>query len=613
MNEKIQKKLKLLPKHPGVYIMKDETGEIIYVGKAISLKSRVSQYFVGFDKHLIKVQAMISNIDDFDYILCESEMEALILESNLIKQYMPKYNIMLKDDKHYPYIRIDMKEKYPRIEIVRRLKKDGAKYYGPYLNAGGVRNILDKLFEIYPIRTCRKDLSTGKKDLRPCLNYQLGRCLGPCALDVLEEDYLLNLQQVIAFLDGKTRTVKDILTDEMMDYSQHLEYEQAGRIKELLDSIDEIIQGQNASITKMEDRDIIGISTGGTVAVVQVFMMRRGKMIGSKHYRLEIDQQEEKADIISAFLMQYYDMIEKIPREILLPLELDDQKLIEEHLCSLIKTELITPKIGQKKQMVLMANKNANEQILKIKNNRQWQKTKGAMIELAGYLDIDTDSRRLECFDISNTQGTDSVASMVVFIDGEPAKKEYRRFKIKTVEGPDDFASMKEVLTRRFLRAIEGQRAGEEGGFAELPDLLVIDGGKGQLAMAVEVLKELRLSSIPVCGLAEKLEDVFVPNQSEPVAIPKKSNAQFLLQRLRDEAHRFALTFHKALRSKRTQSSKLDLIPGVGPKRRQILFTHFKSIEAIKAASLDELYAVSGIDKKTAKSVYDFFQLKEEK
>lgn len=610
MNAKIQNKLKLLPKTPGVYIMRDASGEVIYVGKAISLKNRVSQYFVGFDRHLRKVQAMIVHIDDFDYILCKSEMEALILESNLIKSYMPKYNILLKDDKHYPYLRIDYHQAYPRIEVVRKVRRDGAKYYGPYLNATNIRKLLDYVYEFYPLRTCKKDLSK-KIDDRPCLNYQIGRCLGPCALDVPEEAYRKNLDQVVAFLQGKTKAVKDALKAKMKSYADQLDFERAAELKEVLELIDGVIQDQSATVSRLDNRDMIGIATADTVAIVHLLTMREGKIVGSSHFKLEIGQDEEKTDILTAFLMQYYDVPEKIPREILLPADFADRPLIEEHLRTMKPTELLVPQRGEKRQMVLMAIRNANENIVKLKSNRQWKKTKGAAAELAKYLDIPGEIRRMECFDISHIQGTDTVASMTVFMDGAPAKKEYRRFKVRSVDGPDDFQSMREVLTRRFTRALNEQQSGEEGKFADLPDLLVIDGGKGQLGIAYEVLTNLHLTAIPVIGLAKRLEEVYIPGKSDPVVIPKNCDAQYLLERIRDEAHRFAITFHRALRDKRNRRSQLEDIPGVGKVRARELLRHFKSMTAVKEADVETLLAADKMDRRTAEAIYRHFHQEE--
>lgn len=612
MNDVIAAKLKLLPKTPGVYLMKDKEGTIIYVGKAIALKNRVSQYFNSAGQQLSKTRALVENIEDFDYVLCKSEMEALILETNMIKEYMPKYNILLKDDKHYPYVKIDFGQKYPTIDIVRKVSKDGCKYYGPFLNSSNLSKILDAVYEIYPIRTCKKDVG-DKKESRPCLNYQIGRCLGPCAYEVDQQTYMNNVRRVAEFLNGKTDVVVSRLKLKMTKYSSDLEFEKAGEIRDILESISTIIQHQSASVSSLDNRDILGIAKGDNFAIVHLLIMRSGKVVGSYPFKMDLMSESTLADILYAFIMQYYDAQEKVPKEILLPFETESMEAIKGHLAQFASANIHVPVRGEKKQMVLMAMKNAAEDVLKQKKDRNWSSTKGAAMELAEMLHIDGDIYRMECYDISHTKGRDTVGSMVVFTEGKADKKEYRRFKIKDVDGIDDYASMQEIISRRLLRAIEEQSEGIDGKFSQLPDLIVVDGGKGQVSAAKEVLERLGFGALPLIGLAEKNEEIFLPGNSEPVILPRTSKVLKLLQAIRDEAHRFAITYHRGLRSKTAVMSQLDGIKGVGTVKKQELFKHFKQIEEIKQASIDELTAVNKMDRKTAKNIYEYFRKQDEK
>lgn len=611
MNDVIAAKLKLLPKTPGVYLMKDKDGTIIYVGKAISLKNRVSQYFTSAGQQLSKTRALVENIEDFDYVICKSEMEALILETNMIKQYMPRYNILLKDDKHYPYVKIDYNVKYPTVDIVRKVVKDGCKYYGPFLNSSGVSKILDAIYEIYPVRTCKKNL-TDKKEPRPCLNYQIGRCLGPCAYDVDDEEYLNNVRRVAEFLSGKTDVVVSRLRLKMKKLADDLEFEKAGEIRDIIESIDTIIQKQSASVSGLDNRDIIGIAKGDNFAVVHLLLMRKGKIVGSYPFKMDLMESSSQEDILYAFVLQYYDAPDKIPKEILLPFELDSMEAITEHISGYSSAKLLVPSRGEKKQMVVMAMRNAAEDVLKQKRDRQWMKTKGACIALGEFLELENEITRMECYDISHTQGRETVGSMVVFTDGKPDKKEYRRFRIKDVEGVDDYASMEEIISRRLKRAIEEQTEGIDGKFSNLPDLIVVDGGKGQVSAAHSVLVKMGFDAIPLIGLAEKNEEIFLPFERDARVLPRTSPVLKLLQAIRDEAHRFAITYHRGLRSKAFVMSELDDIKGVGKMKKQELFKHFKQMENIKNASLEDLEKVNKIDKNTAKNIYEYFRHMEE-
>ncbi len=603
MNEQIKRKLKLLPKQPGVYIMKNDQGVVIYVGKAKVLKNRVTQYFVGIENHLPKVRAMVENIEDFDYIVCFSEMETLILESNMIKEYMPRYNILLKDDKHYPYVKVEYDKKYPRIAIVRRVQKDNAKYYGPYLNSSNLRNILEYVYTIYPLRTCKKNLE-GKKEARPCLNYQIGRCMGPCAFEVDEEKYNANLKEVVAFLKGKTAPVKDMLRQKMLYFSENLEFEKAQKYKEVIENIDMIITPQYASVSSLDDRDIVAVALADQFAMVELLIMRGGKILGEEHFKLDLNNEDE--DVLSSFLTQYYNNEIKIPKEILLPYEVDE--IIVEHINSIKKCDVIVPKIGKKRQMVLMAKKNAVENVLKQKNDRKWFKTKGAVLDLGKVLNIEGEILRMECYDISHTKGRDMVGSMVVFTKGVPDKKEYRRFNIKDQDKIDDYAALRQMLRRRLTRAIEEQSQGIEGKFSLLPDLFVIDGGKGQVNACYNLLCEMGFAALPIIGIAEREEEIFLPNTSEPIILSRRSGALKIVQGIRDEAHRFAITFHRTKRSKTQVKSVLDDIKGVGKVRKTALLKHFKSVDKIKSASLEELLQSPSMDERTARTIVEFFK-----
>lgn len=608
MNEVIAAKLRLLPKTPGVYLMKDKEGTIIYVGKAVALKNRVSQYFTSAGQKLSKTRALVENIEDFDYVLCKSETEALILETNMIKEYMPRYNILLKDDKHYPYVKIDFNQCYPRIDIVRKISKDNCKYYGPFLNSSNLGKILDAVYELYPVRTCKKDVTEDKKDSRPCLNYQIGRCLGPCAYHVDREVYLANVRKVADFLNGRTEAVVARLKEKMLSYSADMAFEKAAEMRDIIDSIANIIQHQSATVSSLDNRDILGIAKGDNFAIVHLLIMRGGKVVGSKPFKMDLLSDSDLSDILYAFVMQYYDVAEKVPSEILLPFELESMDIIRDNLKQYGNVNLHVPVRGDKKQMLIMAMKNASEDILKQKKDKNWNKTKGAALALGEVLGIEGEISRMECYDISHTKGRDTVGSMVVFTGGKPDKKEYRRFKIKQVEGIDDYACMQEILSRRFKRAIDEQSAGEDGKFASLPDLIVVDGGKGQVSAAKEIIDKMGFSAIPLMGLAEKNEEIFVPGCSEPVLLSRSSAALKLVQAIRDEAHRFAITFHRSLRNKTLVASELDEIKGVGDVKKKALFSRFKTIDAIKQASEDELFAVDKIDRKTAKSIYEYFR-----
>lgn len=608
ISESISEKLKTLPRSPGVYIMKDASGTVIYVGKARMLPNRVRQYFGGGEQQ-VKVQAMIDHIDDFDYIITTSELEALVLECNLIKQYQPYYNILLRDDKQFPYVRIDTAQKYPRVEIVRRVAPDKAKYFGPYIAAHAVRDVLDSVYSLFPLRSCKRDFSKPHKQSRPCMYYQLGRCKAPCMGYVSEEEYGKLVQGVIDLLGGKYRELEASLKRSMEEAAEKLEFERAAAYRDKLKALKRVIEKQRAGFPNLNDTDIFAAAAGEDCSIVQAFFVRGGKLSRAEKYTLTAAAGE--AEALESFLMQFYGAADAIPKKVYIHAELEEQELMSEWMTQLkgSRVELVTPQRGSNKKLADLAAANAKEALERREQyeKREYERTKGAAQGLGDVLGIGY-IRRMECYDISNTQGTDSVASMVVFTDGKPDKREYRRFRIKTVEGPNDFASMKEVLTRRLL---EGFKAAEEGrtdsGFGVMPDLLVIDGGKGQLSSVVEILESMGLEDMAVVGLAKREEEIFLPHTSEPIVLDKSSKELKLITAIRDEAHRFAITYHRSRREKRTISSELDGIKGIGPKRKQKLIEAFGDVESIKNASIEEINAVKGVDIATARAVYDYF------
>ena len=550
MTDIVAEKLKLLPDSPGVYIMKDDHGKIIYVGKAIVLKNRVRQYFQSSRNHTPKVRAMVSHIADFETIMTANEVESLILEANLIKKHRPRYNIRLKDDKSYPYVKVTVQEEFPRVFITRRVLRDGARYFGPYTNVTALRDSLKLLRRLFPLRTCRT------MPERPCLEYHIKRCLAPCIGKVEAEDYRAMIRAVLLFLEGRTDDVERELEQRMNAAAEAYHFETAARLRDQLSAVRTAAERQNI-VTGAGDQDAVGMARSAAGVCVQIFFIRGGKMIGREHFLLRGSEEESDADILRAFLEQYYNQATFVPREVLLPCAIDAaaQATIEAWLAARKgggKVALLTP----------------------------------------------------ECFDISHNQGQETVASMVVFEDGAPKKSDYRRFKIRSTEGkPDDFLSMREVTMRRYVGLPE----------EELPDLIIIDGGKGQLSSALEIIRHAAgHKDVPVVGLAKQFELVFTEGNSEPVELPRRSQALYLIQRIRDEAHRFAITFHRKLRGKRNLVSVLDHIVGIGPKRRQSLRTHFGSLEKIKEASVEELAAAPGMNRTSAEAVRHFFDAQQE-
>ena len=593
--EVVREKLKLLPDNPGVYIMKDAAGKIIYVGKAVVLKNRVRQYFQSQRNHTPKVRAMVAKVADFEFIMTASEVEALILECNLIKKHRPRYNISLKDDKSYPYVKVTLQDDFPRVFLTHHIRKDGARYFGPYTNVTAVHESLKLLRRLFPLRNC-KTLQD-----RPCLEYHIKRCLAPCAGKISKEEYDGMIRSVLLFLEGRTADVEKELEYRMKKAAEAYHFELAARLRDQLAAVRKVAEKQNI-VTGAGDQDAIGMARSEIGVCVQVFFIRAGKMIGREHFLLQGSEDESDEALLAAFLQQYYHRATFIPREILLPMELTEAALLETWLAEKkgAKVELLVPQRGTKHDIVAMAASNA-EKFLSDEAARIRQanaQTLGAVEELGRYLGLKNPPNRMECFDISHIQGSETVASMVVFEGGLPKKSDYRRFKINSTEGkPDDFLSMREVTQRRYGDLPE----------SELPDLIVIDGGKGQLSSALEIIRGAGHKDVPVVGLAKQFELVFREGESDPVVLPRHSQALYLIERIRDEAHRFAITYHRNLRGKRNLVSVLDHIVGIGPARRKSLWSTFGTIAKIKAASVDELAQAPGMNRPAAEAVYQFF------
>ena len=611
MTDELRLKIENLPDSPGCYLMKQQ-GEIIYVGKAVNLKNRVRSYFQNSRGHTPKVAAMVGKIDDFDIMLCSTNLEALILECNLIKRHKPYYNILLKDDKHYPYVRVDMQKPFPRLEVARRIEKDGAKYFGPYIGATVVRQVMDAVQNIFPLRSCTLDLPL-KTPRRPCVQYEIGRCLAPCANKCTREEYAAMMEQVLNFLGGRYQEVLSRMKADMDAASKSLNFERAAHIRDKMQDVELLMERQRAIQTSGADQDILAVAQDGLDAMVQVLHVRNGLMIGGDHFVLPQAGADAKGEVLAAFLTQYYEDGNLIPRHVFCEELPDNRDELESWLRDARDgaVTLSTPKRGEKHDLVLMAQKNAQDALEKrnARSSIKEERTTGAAAALGEALGLEKAPRRIEGFDISNTQGVLSVASMVVFIGGEPAKKEYRHFRIKTVEGPNDFASMNEVLGRRFRHGLEEQKEREtaglpmEGGrFSDLPDLVLIDGGPEQLAFALRAMREAG-ANVPMFGLAKRLEEIYLPDRELPILLDKRSPALHLIQRIRDEAHRFAITHHRNLRGKENVHSQIEDIPGIGPARRKALIKHFHSLQAVKNASFEELTAVPGMTKPAAEAV----------
>ena len=618
----IEDELKKLPTSPGVYLMHDKDDRIIYVGKAINLRNRVRQYFQSSRDKTMKIQKMVSHIDHFEYIVTGSELEALVLECNLIKEHSPRYNTMLKDDKAYPYIRVTLEEEYPRVLFSRTMKKDKSRYFGPYTSVGAVRDTLDLLHRIFRIRTCNRQLPKDMGKERPCLNYHIHQCDAPCQGGVSREEYRKNVEGALDFLKGNYDPILKQLEEKMQEAAAALDFEQATSLRELLFSVRKVAQKQRITDSDMEDRDIIGYALDNEDAVVQVFFMREGKMIGRDHFHMKTEPDELGPEILGNFVKQFYAGTPYIPKEIYLQCDIEDQELIEGWLTEKrgLKVSLKSPRKGEKVKLVELARDNAKMVLTKDKERllREEKNTKGAAEQIASWVGL-TDVHRMEAFDISHISGALSVGSMVVFEDGKARHADYRKFRIRPEIGNNDYASMEEVLRRRFSHGLserERMAAGEDelgAKFARFPDLLLMDGGKGQVAVAEKVLQELEIE-LPVCGMVKddnhRTRGLYFRGEELPIDL--HSDGFRLLTHIQDEAHRFAIEYHRSLRGKSQVHSVLDDIPYIGPTRRKALMKAFGDIAAIRVASLEELEKTEGITAQAARSVYDFFHRKKD-
>lgn len=614
----LEEELKKLPAKPGVYLMHDKKDTIIYVGKAISLKNRVRQYFQPSRNVTQKIAKMIENIAYFEYIITDSELEALVLECNLIKEHRPKYNTMLMDDKSYPYIKATIHEEYPRLLFAREMKKDKAKYFGPYTSAGAIKDTLLLMQKIYHIRTCNRNLPKDIGKERPCLNYHIKQCKAPCQGYISKEQYRESFSHALEFLNGNYSNVLKMLEEKMYEASEKFEFETAKEYRDLLNSVKQIAQKQKITSQEQDDKDIVGFAKAAEDAIVQVFFIRGGKLIGREHFHFNEVEQESRSEILTAFMKQFYAGTPYIPKQIILPSEIEEETILTEWLSKKRgqKVYIRVPKKGQKERLVELANKNASlilqQDSEKLK--REEARTIGAVREIQDLLNIPSICR-MESFDISNINGFESVGSMVVFEDGKPKRNDYRKFRIKTIKGADDYGSMREVLTRRFIHGIEEQKELAEknmdaslGKFSRFPDLLLMDGGKGQVNIALKVLEDLKLT-IPVCGMVKddshRTRGLYFDNKELP--IDRHSEGFNLITRIQDETHRFAIEYHRSLRGKTQVHSILDDIEGIGATRRKALMRYFKSLDRIREASVEEIKEVPSMNEKAAKAVYEFF------
>lgn len=598
----IQQHLKNLPAKPGVYLMKDKNDNIIYVGKAISLKNRVRQYFQSSKNHSSKVISMVKNIKKFEYIITDSELEALILECNLIKQYRPKYNILLRDDKTYPYIKVTINEDYPRVLKVRRVIKDKAKYFGPYTNTGAVNDTLEIIRNTYPIRTCNIDIQKAiKNKMRPCLNLHIKKCVGPCVGNVDKDEYNKMVEEIILFLSGKEEKLIELLKEKMKKCAMDFNFEDAAIYRDKIKSLEDMMQKQKIDTTTSDlNQDIIAMARANDEACVQVFFVRNGKIVGREHFILEGTMEIEKASILGTFIKQFYMEQEYIPKELIIEDDIEDSFILQEWLSSKKGQKVIikVPQKGEKRSLIEMVRKNAIEYLEKFSdtNKRKYEKSIGALDELKEILGLEKRPKRIESFDISNIQGVDSIGSMVVFTDGKKDKKEYRRYKIETVIGPNDYDSMAEIVDRRIK-------------YGNLPDLILLDGGKGQVSAVKKVLK-LHNVEIPLWGMYkdDKHRTKGLISQEKQIELDKTSNLYRFVAGIQEEVHNYAITYHRSLRNKSLTKSVLDDIQGIGEKRKKALLNHFKDIENIKKATFEELLEVDGMNKNSCKSVYNFFR-----
>jgi len=607
----VRTQIETIPRRPGVYLMRDVSNTVIYVGKAVDLHSRVRSYFQPSAWDIPKVRAIVSEVADVDFLVTDSELQALILEANLIKEHRPRYNVRLKDDKRYPYIKITWADPFPRVLITRRMEQDGSRYFGPFTSSSAMHQTLDLLRKSFPYLTCNREI-TGH-DERPCLYYDIKLCLGPCIGAVTQEEYRAMIRGLARFLEGRSEEVISDLEQRMKAASEGWDFEKAASLRDQLQAVRQVVERQTIVSSVGADQDVVAFAREENDACVQVFFIRSGKLLGREYFLLEGTQDEDEREVMAAFLKQFYEEAAYIPPEVLLPEQIEEALIIEQWLRTKrgAKVALQVPRRGQKRRLVALAAENATETLAALR--AQWQadahKHEQALAEIQKALELPKPPARIECYDISTTQGTEIVGSMVVFVQGVPRKSGYRRFVVRSVHGQDDYASMREVLERRFRRwqiATSDEALGSRDikGWAKLPDLLIVDGGKGQLGVAVEVLKAFDLlDRIPVAGLAKQREEIFLPGRGKPVLLPRRSQGLYLVQRVRDEAHRFAITHHRTRRRRAGVASQLDGIPGVGPARRNALLKTFGSLSAIRAASVEQLAAVPGVPRTVAVSI----------
>jgi len=622
MPESLLERVKAVPQRPGVYLFRNERGEVIYVGKAASLRNRMRSYFGAPQSMEPKTRALRGAIADFEYVVTHTEQDALHLEATLVKRHQPFFNVTLKDDKHFPYLKVDLADPWPRIYITRRVEKDGGRYFGPFASASSVRKTLDLTKKLFPWRSCTMTI-TGNEP-RPCLEYYIHRCIAPCTSYCTKEEYDEVIRQTILFLEGRTDEVMRTLRGQMVEASEALEFERAANIRDQITAIERVTETQTVASTKPVDEDVFGLARQDGEAMVQVLFVRGIKLVGTDHFSLAGAQDVPDGEVLASFLKQFYESSTYVPRRLLLPIDVPERELLAAWLSERRgkPVELLAPKRGERRRLVEMAQANAREALEQAR--ARWLadtgKTEAALEELQIALDLPEPPRRIECYDISNIQGTNAVGSMVVFIDGKPRPQEYRRFRIRTVQGANDFAMMAEVLRRRFKKASapaereepaaagDRQPSSRERAKAEawstLPDLLIVDGGKGQLGAALDVLREAGLEPIvPAAGLAKRNEELFVKDRADPIVLARTSQALYLVQRVRDEAHRFAITYHRGLRQKRSIQSALDAIPGVGPKRKKALLRKFGSVKAVREAPVEEIASTAGFTRSLAERV----------
>ncbi len=618
LSEHIEAQLNTLPSKPGCYLMKDSSGKVIYVGKAINLRNRVRSYFHASAQNTQKTNQLVRKIADIEWIVVGSELEALILEMNLIKKHRPHYNVRLKDDKRYPYIKVHTADPFPTVTITRQMVKDGSRYFGPYTSVWAVHQTLDVLRRIFPYLTCDREI-TGE-DERACLYYDIKLCAAPCIGAISQERYRQMIDDLCKFLEGRTDPILSRMRLEMEQAAENLQFERAGVLRDQIRAMENVVERQKVISSEYIDSDVLALARSDGDACVQVFFIRGGKLIGRDYFLLEGASDSSDADVMAEFLKQFYDQATLVPPQVLLPHEVEEANIIRQWLSQKRddqKVEILVPRQGQQQELIEMAAENAAETLHSLQ--AQWQADRHrqelALTELQVALGLSEPLNRIECYDISNTQGTSAVGSMVVFEQGVPKKALYRRFNIRSVTGPDDFASMEEVLTRRLNRWKAVQESSLTPGkkpdqaFGHLPDLLMVDGGKGQLSRAVAVLEKFGLfGKVPVVGLAKQNEELFVPGRGNSILLPRHSQGLYLVQRVRDEAHRFAITSHRQVRTKTGLASRLDAIPGIGPARRKALLQHFGSLEKIKLATVDELTQVSGITPSLARAIIDHLE-----